>query len=291
MNIDKVIENLGHARLVGTFENQSDAWHDARKNSVGGSEVGAILGVNAYESAFSAWARKTGKIPAVETSLAMLIGTTVEPAIFAIAAYELQPAKLYKSGTWESVSEPWKHANVDGFIEYPDGSLGILEIKHTATYTDALPATWEAQVKWYCHVTGLTKGVVVALVAGRFKTFEVEYDPNSWETEAMLERVQAWWDCVQRDEIPEWDGAQATYQAVSAMTEPGAGDRELGQLGLELWKAKQLFDDAEAHLNEMKSRTLHELDGLKNGVVDGQLLVTLQRSSSGNAFLKWAKGF
>lgn len=291
MNIDSVIEKLGSARLVGTFENQSDEWHDARKNSVGGSEVGAILGVNPYESAFSAWARKTGKIPPVDSSLAMMIGTAVEPAIFSIAQYELHPAKLYRSGTWESVSEPWKHANVDGLIEYPDGSLAILEIKHTATFADTLPATWEAQVKWYCHVLGLTKGVVVALVAGRFKTFEVTYDPQSFETEAMLQRVQEWWDCVTSDTIPEWDGAQATYQAVSAMTEPGAGDVELGQLGQELWRAKQLFDEAEAHLNEMKSRTLYELDGAKNGVVDGQLLVTLQRSSSGNAFLKWAKGF
>ena len=291
MNIDSVIERIGKARLVGTFENQSDAWHDARKNSVGGSEVGAILGVNPYESAFSCWARKTGKIPAVDTSLAMLIGTAVEPAIFSIAALELDPARLYKSGTWESVSEPWKHANVDGLIEYPDGSLAILEIKHTATFADTLPASWEAQVKWYCHVLGLTKGVVVALVAGRLKTWEVEFDPESWETQAMLERVEAWWDCVQNDTIPEWDGAQATYQAVTQMIEPGAGDRELGQLGVELWNAKRLFDDAEAQLNEMKSRVLFELDGSKNGVVDGQLLVTVQRSSSGNAFLKWSKGY
>lgn len=53
-------------------------WLEERRRSIGGSEVGAILGLNPYAGPFSVWANKTGKVPDAEPSEAMRQGTDLE---------------------------------------------------------------------------------------------------------------------------------------------------------------------------------------------------------------------
>jgi len=53
---------INGAKLVGVFEQGSAEWHEAREQSIGGSEMGTILGLNPWESAYALWAKKTGKI-------------------------------------------------------------------------------------------------------------------------------------------------------------------------------------------------------------------------------------
>lgn len=38
-------------------------WLSERRKSIGGSEIGSILGLNKYASAYSVWANKTGRAP------------------------------------------------------------------------------------------------------------------------------------------------------------------------------------------------------------------------------------
>ena len=51
------------ATLLGVFESGSEEWHDARHSGIGGSEIGTIMGLNPWESAFALWAKRTGQIP------------------------------------------------------------------------------------------------------------------------------------------------------------------------------------------------------------------------------------
>ena len=46
-----------------------DEWLSLRKGYIGGSDAGAVLGMNPYKSAYSLWAEKTGKIPEFEGNL------------------------------------------------------------------------------------------------------------------------------------------------------------------------------------------------------------------------------
>ena len=55
-------QEFNGAKLVGVFESGTSDWHEARAYSLGGSEIGTIMGLNPWESAYALWAKKTGKI-------------------------------------------------------------------------------------------------------------------------------------------------------------------------------------------------------------------------------------
>ena len=47
------------------YQNREE-WLSLRKNYIGGSDAGAVLGMNPYKSAYSLWAEKSGKIEGFE---------------------------------------------------------------------------------------------------------------------------------------------------------------------------------------------------------------------------------
>ena len=50
----------------------------SEKKSLGGSDVGAVLGMNPYRSPYSVWAEKTGRLPPKEDNEAMRQGRDLE---------------------------------------------------------------------------------------------------------------------------------------------------------------------------------------------------------------------
>ena len=55
-----------------------DEWLRIRKGYIGGSDAGAIVGLNPYSSQFSVWAEKTGRIPEFEGNVRTAVGTALE---------------------------------------------------------------------------------------------------------------------------------------------------------------------------------------------------------------------
>jgi len=51
------------AKLLGVFDNGTSEWHEVRADGIGGSEIGTILGLNRWESAFYLHHLKTGNLP------------------------------------------------------------------------------------------------------------------------------------------------------------------------------------------------------------------------------------
>ena len=68
MNNDSIFqvfspETFNDALNLGVHESGSDEWRNLRDMGIGGSEIGTIMGLNPWESAFSLWAKRTGQIP------------------------------------------------------------------------------------------------------------------------------------------------------------------------------------------------------------------------------------
>ena len=61
---------------VGGFTKEE--WLAERKKSIGGSEISAVLGMSSYESPYSIWANKTGKVPEFDGNLRTEVGTALE---------------------------------------------------------------------------------------------------------------------------------------------------------------------------------------------------------------------
>lgn len=291
MTIDHQIEALGSAKLLGYFEHASLDWHNARKG-VAGSLVGSLMGHNPWRSAYTAYYEYLGELPRDSNgpSMAMRLGTVFEKPIQDLWVEENKDwLTAHNTGTWQSVSNPMFKANPDAFIEWADGSYGILEIKFSRNPMNELPPHYYDQVTWYLHVLGLKRGVLVAVANGELVEHEIEYDADY---AAQLEaKANEFLDCVERRVEPEWDGSKSTYETVRALSEGiYDGDIELGELYPALMRAKEEFDSADERLTLLKSKVLALMDGTKTGLFEGEKVVSLQSRGSGGPFIVFKRG-
>jgi len=283
MTITENIEALGFAKFIGSFESGSPEWHAARAG-VGGSDIGVILGKSQFKSPYTLWAEKSNLLPDTSSTIPMRLGTALEPAIREFFAAENKDwLTVHETGTWQSTEYSWMKANPDGIIEWADGSLGVLEIKHSATYVSEIPESWKLQVLWYLYVLGLKRGVVCAVIGGRYTEFEVIRDESL--VEEMKTRVRAFYDLVRNGTAPDFDGATSTYETVRELSEGlSDGEIELGDFYVDLIAAKVIFEEAEKNFNAKKSVVLAYLNGTKTGLYLGDKVISLQ-ARNGKPFI------
>ena len=281
--------SFNRAKLIGDFESGSAEWHDLRSQGVGGSQVGTILGLNPWESAFTAWAKATGRIPETrEVNMAMRLGSVMEEPIRQIWEEDNPQYEVFTTGTWKySVpSREWCHANPDGLLRNREtGEWEILEIKTARIPFTEVPPHYRAQVLWYCKIFGIHKAKLVALFGGNdMQTFDIEYD--AFEAESNVMAVARWRACVEEDKRPDWDGSANTYETVRYLN-PEIEDREedLGDLGMHLQLQNDKVAEETKTLNELKSRTLDAMGNAKYGKTDGVLVAVRQQRGLGSPYL------
>jgi len=284
------------AKFLGSFTPADAEWHELRSEPgvVTGTLAGTICGWNPWESAFTAWAKATGKISDErKQSLPMRLGQLLEPVVKQVWLEQNPQFSIDEAGTYAHDDYEWARANPDGLLTYPDGSKGILEIK-TGRAFDEVPPNYRAQVLWYMFVMGLRKGKLVGLFFGSdLREWDIEFD--EYEFEAMFGRIQDWRKSVLTEVAPDWDGSASTYETVRVLNPELDPDEwvELSDLGVGLANAQAKFDECEKELNTFKSATLDQMGSAKFGYVEvsGERLVVAQRSlRAGKPVLTVKKG-
>ena len=70
---------------ISTANMSREDWLAERRHSLGGSDMGAVLGLNRWSSPYSVWAEKTGRLPPKEDNEAMRqgrdLGSTWPPGL------------------------------------------------------------------------------------------------------------------------------------------------------------------------------------------------------------------
>ena len=297
---------LGSAKFIGLFENGSPEWHAVRAEGVGGSEVGTICGLNKWESAFTLWAKKSGKISdQIPQSEPMEWGSRLESVILDKFVESHPELEVWgEAGSWRNEYDSWAHANPDGIYRREDGFYGIIEIK-TAAYPDdwqigsqgvlgassGVPRYYLTQVQHYLRVFGFKEAIVCALFTGnKYREYLVEAD--EFQQQVDRDQVIKFLGALESDTKPDWDGSASTYETTRALNPDITDDAvELGELGLEFQKVQQIAATAEASLFSLKSRVLDALGTAKKGLLDGEVIVTRQAGRNGAApFLVSKKG-
>lgn len=282
------LETFNNATLLGHFESGSEEWHKLRSQGIGGSQVGTILGLNPWESAYTAWAKATGQIPeSREITMAMRLGSVMEEPIRDIWEEDNPQFKVFTTGTWGSKQRgyEWCHANPDALLLDKNNEWYVLEIKTARMPWTTVPPHYRAQVLWYCWILGIKKAKLVALFGGnQMETFDIEYD--EFEAEANVAAVQRWLMCVKNGTEPDWDGSTSTYETVRILN-PEIEDREedLGDLGMHLQLQNDIVEKETAALNELKSRTLAAMGNAKYGTTDGVVVAKRQQRGLGSPYL------
>lgn len=290
VQLSDVATYLGHA------EAGSPEWDSFREGRIGGSEVAAIAGESKYESAYSLWAKKLGKIPSDRSdNEPMYWGRALEPVIIDRFAAEHPEFKMFRDvGTWANKDKPFMLTNPDAIFQEPSGAYGVLEIK-TARFADdwaeGVPRYYATQVQWYLATLDLEVAYVAVLIAGQdYREYEITRD-RTWH-EYDLERVEKFLKCLEEDVRPEWDGSESTLQTVRKQHPDidAEAEVELGDLGVHYSNALDRLEAAKAEARTFESAVLDAMGKAKTALIYDQPMFIRTARGNGNPFIIRKRG-
>lgn len=185
------LDTLGTASKTLTLPDNTPEWHEQRRKGIGGSDIGAILGVSPWNSRDDIFKIKTGQVqpePQKSGSGALWRGSTWEARIATMYA-ENHPENtmVHCKSSWVNGEREHQFANLDGLIYDPGTSTpsSILEIKTSSTphsWENGVPKYYRMQVLWYMDAFGIKKGVVAVLLDDcEYREYEVIPEPGEME--------------------------------------------------------------------------------------------------------------
>lgn len=193
--------------IADTTKMSREQWLAMRKNSIGGSEIAAVIGMNRWRTQFAVWAEKTGRIDSsVQQSESMYWGTVMESILR--EEFEKRTGYAVKEAHYifASVDNPFLTANIDGYVDLGNGEYAVLEIKTAGNYAeqdwqDGCPIEYFCQVQHYLYITGMQKAFIAVLIGGNnFKYLEIERDEDTIKT--IICCAKQFWQLVQTDTPP-----------------------------------------------------------------------------------------
>ena len=198
-----------------------EEWLDIRSKYIGGSDAGAVVGMNPYKSRYSLWAEKTNKVPPFEGNTTTRVGAYLEQLVADMFEEDTGKKVRKKNSTMVNDLYPFACANVDRMIV---GEKAFLEIKTTNSIpimkslrnSEEFPEAYYCQVVHYLAVTGLEKAYLAVLINCReLKIYELERDQA--EIDALMRAEEAFWKLVETDTPPAVDGDESTTETLKTL--------------------------------------------------------------------------
>lgn len=256
---------------ISTKDMPREEWLAKRRKSIGGSDAGAVLGLNQYTSPYSLWCEKTGKIIPEDISdkEAVRIGHDLEQYV-AERWMEKTGKKVRRDNNMIYNSEyPFAHADIDRTVVAENAGL---ECKTTASW-DILqqcregeyPQQWYCQMVHYMMVTGAERWYLGVLVLGK-GFFEFTIERNEDEIRALAQAEAAFWEKVEKDENPGFDGSEATSEALKTIFADSAPGRscDLSAVSTHLQIYTQLKARAKEIDTELKQQQAYIMDFMQD---------------------------
>ena len=190
----------------------SQEWLQLRKSGIGGSDAGAICGVNPYSSAMQVFRDKTGTEVKELDNEAIRIGHDLEDYV-ARRFMEATGLKVRKSNfMYRSTEHPFMIADVDRLVVGEDAGL---ECKTASAYSadkwadGNIPLHYIMQCYHYMAVTGKRTWYIAAVILGREFTYrKLEWDDGLVSRLTEIE-TDFWVNHVAKGIMPPPDGSKA----------------------------------------------------------------------------------
>ena len=169
---------MGAYKLLGKAKDRQE-WLRWRQRGIGGSDAGAILGINTHKRAEQVFEEKLDPQPIERSNDAMRFGTVFEPYVMELLSEHYPEAQLAAGDPWgtiQSEERPWQLANIDGLLLQDRQPAGVgLEIKTCSASMHRLwrvgvPAAYFAQVQHYMSVLGWERFDLWLCVASHDRT-------------------------------------------------------------------------------------------------------------------------
>ena len=198
-----------------------EAWLEARRRGIGGSDAGAVIGANKYRSNVDAWKEKAGLIVPedVGDKPAVKFGKEAEQHIRALFALEHPEMSVEYHEFYMYLNDkyPFLYATLDGELIDENNRRGILEIK-TATiqnaagwseWVDGIPQSYYAQVIHQLAATGWDFVILFAYLrtpysgnVARFIERRIERADVADDITYLIAQEAEFWQAVETKQRP-----------------------------------------------------------------------------------------
>ncbi|KEI10544.1 hypothetical protein Z957_02090 [Clostridium sp. K25] len=248
-------------------------WLQERQKGIGGSDVGAILGINKWKTPFEVYLEKTEPITEVkEQSEAAYWGDQFEEVV----------AKEFERRTGKKVRRDRRHfkhkkylfmvANIDRRVV---GESAVLECKTANQFLakewkdEEIPASYLVQVQHYLEVTGAEKGYIAVLIGGqKFIWKEVERDEEL--IRMIINTEKEFWKLVENKTPPALDGSSAAEKWVNEKFKI-ANEGEIVELDSSYKNKLQEYFELKKREKEFKEEINQLENQLKNDIGNAEL--------------------
>lgn len=205
-------------KLVSTKNLSHEEWLYYRKTGIGGSDAGAIAGVNPYRTAMQVYQDKISDEIEEYDNEAMRLGRDLEEYV----------AKRFEEATGMNVrrtnymyfddENPFMIADMDRMVV---GENAALEIKTASPYSekqwaeDKIPLSYQIQCFHYMKVCKLDAVYVAVLIYGReFKYYKLERDEEIIKNLVQIEK-KFWENHVLKRVPPDPDGSKLADSVIA----------------------------------------------------------------------------
>lgn len=254
-----------------------ERWLEARRDGIGGSEVGALIGVSEYETAFSVYNTKINGGKDLSHLSAVEWGHRLENVVAEKTAEEIGLTSRFGGGLWARTDNPILRVTPDRFATKKRAwkAVGVIECKTSGDDDEwqsgsitaggqgdgRAPLSYQAQLQWQLGILGLKKGWLGCYVSNRERSFfTVEVDFNfGWFDEMVNAAVTFWQGNVLKEEPPMHDlrhpkTEELLKQINPVVVHPSIDLPDDADVWLkDLHQKKLAAEKAEADLNEAKN--------------------------------------
>ena len=201
--------------LVDTENLTEEEWLSYRRKGIGGSDVAAIMGQSPFCTKRDLYYDKIGVKPVIseeENWVAKEVGHRLEELVALIFSKKTGLTVFPIRKMFQHPKYPFMLADVDFFVQMPDGTLAILECK-TSNYNcqdkwanDSVPVNYEYQGRHYMATRNLNIVFFACLFGNNEDEFvwrKMERDLDI-EADMIAEEENFWMENVMKQQAPAY---------------------------------------------------------------------------------------
>lgn len=206
-----------------------------RSKYIGGSDIGALLGLSKFKSPLEVWMEKTGKETKHSDSLPLRFGSFAEEFVASEYARATGFALLHDESIYIHPTYPFMSAHIDRFVlgdaignEMGNTANRLLECKTANPFsrgdwgepgTDQVPMSYLCQCIWYMAITGIEQCDLAVLFGNSdFRIYEIVRD---LELEVLvIKKAQHFWHEYVLKDVPPPAQTETDYQVLFKKSDP-----------------------------------------------------------------------
>jgi putative phage-type endonuclease len=185
-----------------------------RSKYIGGSDIGAILGLSRYRTPLQVWMEKTGKETKKTDSLPLRFGSFAEEFVASEYARSTGFELLHDESSYTHPSFSFMSAHIDRFVLNDGGNAAlparILECKTANPFatsewgeigSDQVPMSYLCQCIWYMAITDINHTDLAVLFGNSdFRIYEIARDLEL--EELVIQKAEDFWHKYVLKDIP-----------------------------------------------------------------------------------------